>query len=343
MIRSSDHCIILMENSTETNNGPRVRERSLDSEARESPSKRPYSEESLVFESHVVDGDGVEQTMGAVWMFKEEAQKLSWRNFRNYMIRNGGIEKCFNRKSEVRVFYIDDEEDEIFVDTDDEYRELLKIASAKNKVGETMALTFQKSRRGLDSRRRSYGERRQLDLFGREVRSPGKVMKHQLKHFDNTGSGKAWKMTSNTTSSTSKASSRGKVPGKLTSLNGSGNPDSMKPLTIADGLNEVKELSRSLEETRTNSGRCKQKSSQQLFKIHYKSTLHRRLAKSPETCELLRQQASVFEWMNKNAVVEAEKDSPPDWFLNYMENYREEMAAEITTKVSFFLLQNCIS
>merc|ERR1712156_1284793 len=105
----------------------------------------------------------------------------------------------------------------------------------------------------------------------------------------------------------------GKVPGKLTSLNGSGSSDSMKPLTIADNLNEVKELSRSLEETRTNSGR--------------------RLAKSPETCELLRQQASVFEWMNKNAVVEAEKDSPPDWFLNYMENYREEMAAEITTKV----------
>merc|ERR1719244_2378217 len=119
-------------------------------------------------------------------------------------------------------------------------------------------------------------------------------------------------MTSTSTSN-SKVSSRGKVPGKLTSLNGSGNPDSMKPLTIADNLNEVKELSRSLEETRTNSGR--------------------RLAKSPETCELLRQQASVFEWMNKNAVVEAEKDSPPDWFLNYMENYREEMAAEITTKV----------
>ena len=64
--------------------------------------------------------------------------------------------------------------------------------------------------------------------------------------------------------------------------------------------------------------------------------MRRRLAKSPETCELLRQQASVFEWMNKNAVVESEKDSPPDWFLNYMENYREEMAAEITTKVSFF-------
>ena len=62
-------------------------------------------------------------------------------------------------------------------------------------------------------------------------------------------------------------------------------------------------------------------------------TLHRRLAKSPETCELLRQQASVFEWMNKNAA-DAEKDLPPVWFLNYMETYREEMAAEITTKVS---------
>ena len=59
--------------------------------------------------------------------------------------------------------------------------------------------------------------------------------------------------------------------------------------------------------------------------------MHRRLAKSAETNELLRQQASVFEWMNKN---EAEKDSPPVWFLNYMETYREEMAAEITTKVS---------
>ena len=61
--------------------------------------------------------------------------------------------------------------------------------------------------------------------------------------------------------------------------------------------------------------------------------MHRRLAKSAETNELLRQQASVFEWMNKNAA-EAEKDSPPVWFLNYMETYREEMAAEITTKVS---------
>ena len=40
-------------------------------------------------------------------------------------IRNGGIEKSFSRKSEVKVFYVDEEEDEIFVDTDDEYRSVM--------------------------------------------------------------------------------------------------------------------------------------------------------------------------------------------------------------------------
>ena len=83
-------------------------------------------------------------------MVAEEAGKLSWKNFRNYMvslarepqchysqsptdvlrvlsdqIRNGGIEKSFSRKSEVKVFYVDEEEDEIFVDTDDEYRSVM--------------------------------------------------------------------------------------------------------------------------------------------------------------------------------------------------------------------------
>ena len=80
------------------------------------------------------------------------------------------------------------------------------------------------------------------------MKSPGKVMKHQVKQFDTAaGGGKVWKMASSKTS-------RGKVPGKLVSLNGSP-PTPTKPLTIADGLNEVKELSRSLEETRISSGR----------------------------------------------------------------------------------------
>ena len=71
-------------------------------------------------------------------------------------------------------------------------------------------------------------------------------MKHQVKQFDTVGGGKVWKMNSS-------KSSRGKVPGKLVSLNNTSLPT--KPLTIADGLNEVKELSRSLEETRVGSGR----------------------------------------------------------------------------------------
>lgn len=296
----ADHCIILMEETG------RVRGRSQESELRESPSKRPYNEESLVFETRLVDGEGEEQTVGAIGMVREEAANLSWRHFRNYMIRNSGIEKNFSRKSEVRVYYIDDEDDEIFVDTDDEYRELLNIALAKNKIGETMVLkfvSFSKARRSLESRRRSCGDRK-VDLLGREVKtSPGKVMKHQTKHFD-TISGKVWKINGG------KCTMRGKIPGKMTPVFGP--PPASKPVTIADGLNEVKELSRSLEEAKISPSR--------------------RLAKSPETYELLRQQASVFDWMNKNAE-EAEKDSPPTWFVDYMENYRDEMAAEITTKV----------
>ena len=42
----------------------------------------------------------------------------------------------------MKVFYIDEEEDEIFVDTDDEYKELLKIASQKNKVDQNRLLAF---------------------------------------------------------------------------------------------------------------------------------------------------------------------------------------------------------
>ena len=57
-------------------------------------------------------------------------------------------------------------------------RELLNIALAKNKIGETMVLkfvSFSKARRSLESRRRSCGDRK-VDLLGREGNtSPGKV------------------------------------------------------------------------------------------------------------------------------------------------------------------------
>jgi len=296
-----DHCIIMMEQGEER----RIRDRSRESEARESPSKRAYNGDNLVFETRIVDCEGEEQTFGAIGIIRDEASNLSWKQFKNYMIRNGGIEKIFpTRKSEVKVFYVDDEDDEIFVDTDDEYRELLKIASAKNKNGEWMILKFvsvSKTRRNLELRRRSCGDRK-ADLLSREVKcSPGKVMKHQTKHFD-TVSGKIWKIN---------GGKRGKVPGKMVPI--LGNPAASKPVTIAEGLNEVKELSRSLEEVKVSP--C------------------RRIPKSPESHEMMKQQASVFDWMSNIQGQEEKETGPPSWFVDYMENYKDEVAAEITTKV----------
>ena len=36
--------------------------------------------------------------------------------------------------TDVRIFYTDEENDDIFVGSDDEYKELLKVATLKNKV-----------------------------------------------------------------------------------------------------------------------------------------------------------------------------------------------------------------
>jgi len=282
----------------------KVRDRSQESRIRESPNKRAYNEDSLVFETKIVDREGVEVTVGALGMLAEEANKLSWKHFKNYMIRNGGIEKNFPRKSEVKVFYIDEEEDEIFVDTDDEYKELLKIASQKNKDGNTMVLKFisvTKTRRHYGG----YGDRK-VDLLGREVKtSPGKVTKpNSSKHFD-TVSGKIWKLNSG-------KNMRGKMPGKMVPLLGS---VPAKPITVTVGLNEIKDLSNSLEESRmTDMVHCSPRSVQ-----------------SPVSHEILKQQASVFDWISKNA--QKEKDMPPSWFIEYMENYKDELTAEITAKV----------
>jgi len=206
----------------------KVRDRSQESRIRESPNKRAYNEDSLVFETKIVDREGVEVTVGALGMLAEEANKLSWKHFKNYMIRNGGIEKSFPRKSEVKVFYIDEEDDEIFVDTDDEYKELLKIASQKNKDGNTMVLKFI----SVTKTRRHYGDRK-VDLLGREVKtSPGKVTKpNSSKHFDSVG-GKIWKLNSG-------KNMRGKMPGKMVPLLG---PMPAKPITVTVGLNEIKSL-----------------------------------------------------------------------------------------------------
>jgi len=279
----------------------KVRDRSQESKLRESPSKRAYNEDSLVFETKIVDREGAEVTVGALGMLAEEASKLSWKHFKNYMIRNGGIEKNFARKSEVKVFYIDEEDDEIFVDTDDEYKELLKVASQKNKDGFTMVLKFI----GVTKTRRHYSDRK-VDLLGREVKtSPGKITKaHTSKHLDSV-SGKIWKLNNG-------KSMRGKMPGKMVPFLGQ---IPAKPITVTVGLNEIKDLSTSLEDSSLSDvPPCSPRNTQ-----------------SPVNHEILKQQASVFDWISKNG--QKEKDVPPPWFAEYMENYKDELTAEITAKV----------
>ena len=49
-------------------------------------SKRAYNEDSIVFETRIVDREGTEVTVGAIGMLVEEASKLSWKHFKNYMV-----------------------------------------------------------------------------------------------------------------------------------------------------------------------------------------------------------------------------------------------------------------
>ena len=53
---------------------------------------------------------------------------------------------------------------------------------------------------------------------------------------------------------------------------------------------------------------------------------------SPEREDIRRQQASVFDWMSSGHD-KGQEDAPPAWFLAYMENYKEELVAEISAKV----------
>jgi len=233
--------------------------------------KRKIKEDSLVFETKIVDRDGNEITVGAIGMLLEEAKKLSWKHFKNYMIRNGGIDKNFSRKNEIKLFYVDEEKDDIFVDTDDEYKELLKIAANKNKDGETMILNFVSVTK---TKRHLY----------RDMTSPGKITK--------------------TSSSASAKSARSKMPIKIV-------PIPAKPITVTVGLNEVKDITKNLEKVKLEDSPTKQ-------------------AKQ----ELLKQQASVFDWVHQNAKEHQDIiDSPPSWFVDYMEKYKEELRAEITSSV----------
>ena len=53
---------------------------------------------------------------------------------------------------------------------------------------------------------------------------------------------------------------------------------------------------------------------------------------SPGREEIRRQQASVFDWMS-SAHADGQEDKPPAWFQTFMENYKEDLVAEISAKV----------
>ena len=61
--------------------------RELDTILMPNKGKRKIKEDSLVFETKIVDRDGNEITVGAIGMLLEEAKKLSWKHFKNYMVR----------------------------------------------------------------------------------------------------------------------------------------------------------------------------------------------------------------------------------------------------------------
>ena len=52
---------------------------------------------------------------------------------------------------------------------------------------------------------------------------------------------------------------------------------------------------------------------------------------SPSNHEILKQEASVFDWMTTNGKIK--EDCPPAWFLDYMETFKEELVSEVTAKV----------
>merc|ERR1712203_1052229 len=88
-------------------------------------------------------------------------------------------------------------------------------------------------------------------------------------------------------------------------------PVPSKPITVTVGLNEVKDITKNLEKVKLEDSPTKQ-------------------AKQ----ELLKQQASVFDWVHQNAKEHQDIiDSPPSWFTDYMEKYKEELRAEITASV----------
>jgi len=301
----------------------RTRERSPSSKLREeSPSKMPRQEprslvrdrskrrsevDSLIFETRMYNRHGENVTLGAVGMVVEEAAKLSWKNFKHYLIRNGGIEKfIMNRKNDLKVYYVDEEKDEIFVDSDDEYKEVLKVAAERNKDGKTMILNFI----GTSKTRRTPGERK-LDILAREKTYTGKVMKQgTIKNIELAG-GKLLKVNTGRVC-------RSKYPGRIVNCVGSV-PYKHPSLSI-----QIPDKSCSIPLLKANP-------MAPTFPLEVPSP---KTVQSPVNHDILKQNASIFDWISSTTSgCKESPEAPPAWFNDYMENFKDELSAEISAKV----------
>ena len=201
--------------------------------------------------------------------------KIAWFKFGfNYVylwqFKRNDINK--HGMKDMRLLYTDEENDQICIGSDDEYKEFLKVAKTKNDEGLPMVIKC--------IRRSNRKESKKNDVLGRDCKnSPGKVTK------------------------SSPTKLRPKVSNKPISLTIKYRDDE-----------EVKELSRSLERTKLAD------------EVPEESVL-----RSPSNKDIRKQQASVFDWMTSKE--KTEEVSPPSWFSDFMENFKEELVAEVSAKV----------
>jgi len=198
------------------------------------------------------------------------ATKLTLKEFMRFM-KSKCARIAHALPKDPRMFYTDEEDDDIFVGSDDEYKEMVKVAINKNKEGFPMVINCVKKNGKKDGRK--------ADLLSRDSKtSPGKVTKFSPKL----------------------RSRAAQTPTRPISLT----------LKYSDDL---KELSDELKKTSITLG-------------------EEESLVSPGREEIRRQQASVFDWMS-SAHAKGQEDSPPAWFQAFMENYKEDLVAEISAKV----------
>merc|ERR1712130_794982 len=163
-----------------------------------------------------------------------------------------------------------------------------------------------------------------VDLMAREIRaSPGKVIKkHSIpvsKQASTTesASSKVWKIHNSVSSTSSRSSVKAQSSTKSVASNS-------QPIKVTVGINNDRRE------------RPVESSPNKYDFFSSRSSGPSSLSSSPRSSHasgLLRQQAAVFDWMSSNSDMEPPKDKVPTWFQDYMETYKDDLTAEITTKV----------